>query len=113
MRSTTALTTLVTLLLAASSAFAASPTPYGTDDAGGFRNVLPAGEAGVANAFQLAQFEADGKTRPKHWDDQEPLYDGLLYASPSLTAADVPKYYKDATFGVKPEDVESTISPRP
>jgi acyl-homoserine lactone acylase PvdQ len=97
--------------LLAPAAQAATPAPYGTNDAGGFRNVLPAGEAGVDNAFQLAQFTASG-ARPKHWDDQEPLYDGLLYASPTLTEADVPKYFKDATFGVKPDDVESTISPR-
>src|SRR4051812_24305387 len=94
------------------AADAATPAPYGTNDSGGFRNVLPPGEAGVANAFQLAQFEATGAV-PPHYADQEPLYDGLLYASPKLTEADVPKYYKDATFGVKPEDVESTISPRP
>jgi acyl-homoserine lactone acylase PvdQ len=100
------------LCICAPAAFAAQPEPYGTNDAGGFRNVLPAGQAGVANAFQLAQFQATG-TRPPHWADQEPLYDGLLYASPSLTAEDVPKYFKDATFGVRPEDVESTISPRP
>jgi hypothetical protein len=97
--------------LGPASATAATPAPYGTNDAGGVRNVLPAGQAGVANAFQLAQFEATG-ARPKHWDDQEPLYDGLLYASPNLTEADVSKYFKDATFGVKPEDVESTRSPR-
>jgi acyl-homoserine lactone acylase PvdQ len=97
--------------LAAPAAHAAAPAPYGTNDAGGFRNVLPPGSAGVANVFQLAAWEASGAL-PNHWADQEPLYDGLLYASPSLTAADVPKYFKDATFGVKPEDVESTITPR-
>src|SRR4051794_1050071 len=99
------------ILAPAAHAAGPAPAPYATNDAGGFRNVLPAGEAGVSNVFQLGQFEANG-SRPKHWDDQEPLYDGLLYASPSLTEADVPKYYKDATFGVKPDDVESTISPR-
>src|SRR4051794_18303545 len=86
------------------TALGADAAPYGTNDSGGFRNVLPAGQAGTANAFQLAQFEAGG-TRPNHWDDQAPLYDGLLYASPSITPADVEKYYKDATFGVKPDDV--------
>jgi acyl-homoserine lactone acylase PvdQ len=100
------------LLLAAPAAQAATPAPYGTNDAGGFRNVLPAGQAGVDNVFQLARFEATGDM-PKHWADQEPLYDGLLYASPTLTEADVAEYFKDATFGVKPEDLESTISPRP
>jgi hypothetical protein len=37
----------------------------------------------------------------------------MLYASPTLTEADAPNYFKDATFGVKPEDVESTGHPRP
>jgi hypothetical protein len=91
----------------------AAVAPYGTNDAGGFRNVLPPGEAGVDNAFQLAQFEADGTTRPAHWDDQLPLYTGLVYASPTLTHDDVAKYYKDATFGVKPDDLASTETPRP
>jgi acyl-homoserine lactone acylase PvdQ len=102
---------LAAFSIAAGSAAAAEPAPYGTNDSGGFRNVLPAGQAGVANALQLAQFEADG-TQPPHWADQEPLYDGLLYKSPTLTEADIPSFYKDATFGVKPEDVESTISPK-
>jgi acyl-homoserine lactone acylase PvdQ len=102
----------VALAVAASAvAGAATPEPYGTNDAGGFRNVLPAGQAGVANAFELAQFQATG-TRPAHWADQEPLYDGLLYASPSMGSDDVAKYFKDATFGVKPDDIASTDKPR-
>jgi acyl-homoserine lactone acylase PvdQ len=98
-------------LVAPTTAVAATPAPYGTNDAGGFRNVLPTGEAGTDTAFDLANFTLTG-TRPDHWSDQEPLYDGLLYASPNITAADVDKYYKDATFGVKPDDVASTESPR-
>jgi acyl-homoserine lactone acylase PvdQ len=104
---------LAILLAAALGAPAhAAVEPYGTNDAGGFRNVLPPGTAGVDNAFQLAEFQATG-TRPPHWDDQLPLYNDLLYASPTLTHADIAKYFKDATFGVKEGDVESTISPRP
>src|SRR3954470_23720405 len=103
----------VALLAAlAAPAHAAAPAPYGANDAGGFRNVLPPGSAGTDNALQLARFNLDG-TRPAHWDDQLPLYTDLLYASPNLTHDDVGKYFKDATFGVKPDDVESTISPRP
>src|SRR3954451_10152780 len=113
MSATRVFLSLVTVLcLIPAAAGAAAPQPYGTNDSGGFRNVLPPGEAGVANAFQLAQFEASG-TYPAHWADQEPLYEGLMYASPTLTEGDVAKYYKDATFGVKPEDVESTTTPRP
>jgi acyl-homoserine lactone acylase PvdQ len=85
--------------------------PYGANDAGGFRNVLPAGEAGTDNAAQLAQFQSTGQ-RPPHWDDQLPLYTDLLYASPTLTHNQIASYYKDATFGVKNADVASTESPR-
>jgi acyl-homoserine lactone acylase PvdQ len=90
----------------------AQVTPYGTNDAGGFLNVLPAGEAGVDNAVQLAAYEA-AHIIPAHFDDQQPLYENLLYADPSLTDAQVPSYFKDATFGVKPGDVTSTESPEP
>ena len=97
-------------LAATGSAVAAAPSPYGTNDAGGFRNVLPPGQAGTDNAIQLGQFQAL-KQRPPHWNDQVALYDGLLGASPGLTAADIPKYFKDATFGVAPADVDRTYSP--
>src|SRR4051794_18950627 len=107
----TAATAALALALAATPAQAAVQ-PFGANDAGGFRNVLPAGEAGTDNAAQLAAFEAKGD-RPSHWDDQLPLYRDLLYASPSLTDADVPKYFKNATFGVKAGEVESTENPRP
>ncbi|HST34664.1 MAG TPA: hypothetical protein VLJ80_14215, partial [Solirubrobacteraceae bacterium] len=40
------------------SALAAAPVqPYATNDAGGFRNVLPSGENGLDNAQQLAEFQ--------------------------------------------------------
>src|SRR3954471_314092 len=104
------------LVVAAALAFAApapaAVEPYGTNDAGGFRNVLPPGEAGTDNAADLVAFTA-GDTRPAHWADQQPLYENLLYASPGLTHEQIADYYKDATFGVKPDDVESQTSPRP
>jgi acyl-homoserine lactone acylase PvdQ len=103
---------VLAVLAPPTAALAATAQPYGTNDAGGFRNVLPSGEAGGDNVLQLAQFKATG-ARPDHWSDQEPLYDGLLYASPSITAADVDKYFKDATFGVRPDDVGATETPRP
>ena len=106
------LLSLLALALALPATAPAAVEPYGANDGGGFRNVLPPGQAGTANAFQFAGFTATGE-RPEHWDDQVPLYEELLYASPTLTDADIPKYFKDATFGIKPEDVESTESPRP
>ncbi|HEU4977640.1 MAG TPA: penicillin acylase family protein [Solirubrobacteraceae bacterium] len=107
---------LATLIAAAAllapPAAQAAVQPYGTNDAGGFRNVLPPGEAGTDNAIQLAQFEATG-ARPAHWDDQQPLYENLLYASPTLTHDQIGDYFKDATFGVPDGQVASTESPEP
>src|SRR5487761_1560179 len=82
------------LIAFATSALGQSPAPYGVNDAGGFRNVLPAGEAGVDSAVDLAKFETAG-TIPPHFDDQLPLYTGLLYADPTLTDAQVDNYFKD------------------
>ncbi len=107
-----ALVLALALAALAASPAAAAVAPYGANDAGGFRNVLPPGEAGTDNVLQFAAFQATG-ARPAHWDDQQPLYENLLYGSPKLTDADIPKYFKDATFGVKPADVASTETPRP
>src|SRR5437764_2605916 len=85
--------------------------PYGSHDAGGFRNVLPPGEAGTDNAAQLLQFEAKGTT-PPHWTDQQPLYDRLIQGAEGLTNKKIGRYYKDATFGVKKNAVESTETPK-
>jgi acyl-homoserine lactone acylase PvdQ len=93
-------------------AAAASPAPYGTNDAGGFLNVLPPGEAGVDNITDLGLFEANGRI-PPHFADQQPLYENLVYADPTLTDAQVPKYFKDATFGVRPGDAGTTEHPEP
>ncbi len=99
-------------LVLASPAAAAPPAPYGTNDAGGFRNVLPPGENGLDTLGQLFAFRGPG-ILPPHFADQQPLYENLLYAAPTLTDEQVPGYYKDATFGVPAGQVESTIEPRP
>lgn len=91
---------------------ASAPQPYGTNDSGGFRNVLPPGENGLDNFQQLLEFKGTGAL-PPHAADQQPLYENLLYASPTLTEAQIPSYFKDATFGVPAGEVESTIEPRP
>ena len=89
----------------------ASPAPYGHLDAGGFHNVLPAGEAGNENSLQLAEFQGPQHTIPPHFNDQLPLYENLVYADPTLTPSQIPSYYKDATFGVKPQNVVSVEHP--
>ncbi len=100
------------LSAAASAETNPTPAPYGTNDAGGFLNVLPAGEAGVDNSVDLAKYEAFG-TIPPHYEDQLPLYENLVYADPTLTDAQVPNYFKDATFGVKPSDAGAIEHPEP
>jgi len=86
--------------------------PYGTNDYGGFHNILPPGTNGFDDAAQLAQFKADGAT-PEHSSDQLQMYSSLTQAAGSITEAEIPDFYKDATFGVPTGDVESTQSPEP
>ena len=43
--------------------------PYGTNDFGGFRDILPPGTNGFDDLAQLAAFEANG-TKPEHSSDQ-------------------------------------------
>jgi acyl-homoserine lactone acylase PvdQ len=108
------LVVIAAIVCAAAPSVAAAQAPvqpYGTNDAGGFRNVLPAGENGLDNAAQLAEFQATG-TYPPHFKDQLPLYAGLPYASPTLTHEQIGSYFKDATFGVREGDLASTESPR-
>jgi acyl-homoserine lactone acylase PvdQ len=90
----------------------AAVEPYGANDAGGFRNVLPPGENGLDNLTQLFEFKGLGKL-PPHFADQQPLYENLVYGAPGLTEAQIPNYYKDATFGVPAGEVESTVEPKP
>jgi acyl-homoserine lactone acylase PvdQ len=96
----------------APAALGSTPQPYGTNDAGGFRNVLPPGENGLDNFTQLLEFKGP-KRLPPHFADQQPLYENLLYGAPALTESQIPSYFKDATFGVPAGEVESTIEPRP
>ncbi|MEZ5076019.1 MAG: penicillin acylase family protein [Solirubrobacterales bacterium] len=99
-------------LCLAPAALAATPAPYGTNDAGGVRNVLPPGENGLATLPEIFAFRGTGAI-PPHFADQQPLYENLVYGSPGLTDDQIPTYFKDATFGVPAGEVASTIEPRP
>jgi hypothetical protein len=91
-RPTAALAIAIATLFATAPPALAAVQPYGTNDAGGFRNVLPAGEAGVDNAVEGALFEANG-TIPAHFDDQLPLYRDLVYSDPTLTDSQVGNFF--------------------
>src|SRR4051794_33697976 len=98
-------------VFAASAAAATTPGAYQQGDFKGFWNILPPGANGVDSSAEAAQFELTGK-RPANWDDQLSMYRDLIYATPGLKSEDIPKYFKDASFGVKPEDVVNTETPR-
>ena len=87
------------------------PQPYQANDGGGFRDILPPGTRGRYNALELAAFLANGTTVP-HCCDQLGMYRDLVYATPGLKAGDIPRFFKDSSFGVKPGNVDRTYSPR-
>ena len=97
------------LALVCAPAAAAQVQPYRTADPGGFRNILPSGQNGLLNPLQLAGYVASG-TQPAHAGDQLRMYGDLVYASPGLGAADVGRYFKDASFGAL--TAERTYKPR-
>jgi acyl-homoserine lactone acylase PvdQ len=97
---------------AAPAAAAPTPQPYGFNGFAGFRDVLPPGTNGLVNALDLAQYEANSSTRPAHNDDQRDMYANLVYGAPNVGEGDLSRYYKDGTFGVRPDDIASTTSPR-
>jgi acyl-homoserine lactone acylase PvdQ len=101
----------VALALLLATAATAAPEAYQQNDYKGFWNILPPGENGHDNAAQLAAFQADG-TRPPHNSDQLAMYGDLVHVAPNLKAGDIGKYFKDGSFGVKPDDIERTYSPR-
>jgi acyl-homoserine lactone acylase PvdQ len=105
-------TIAIALCLVFVPAASAATQPYGMNDAGGFRNVLPPGENGLASLAQILAFRGAG-AMPPHFADQQALYEDLVYAAPGLTDAQVPTYFKDATFGVPASEVESKIEPKP
>jgi acyl-homoserine lactone acylase PvdQ len=104
---------LVAVLALAPTPAGAAPTPqpYGTNDFGGFRDILPPGTNGRATAADIAAFQATGQ-RPRHSDDQLEAYSRLVRFVPGLTNDQIPFFFKDATFGVRAGQAERTYSPR-
>jgi acyl-homoserine lactone acylase PvdQ len=99
-------------MLALPGVAGAQVQPYGTNDFGGFRNILPPGTNGLVNAAQLGVYELT-KVRPPHNDDQLAMYSNLTTAAPDIQPSQIGNYFKDATFGVPTGDVGSSESPEP
>jgi acyl-homoserine lactone acylase PvdQ len=103
--------TAILLLPAAAHAAPPAPAPYRDGDPGGFRNILPPGSNGRANLVEIGAFLGAG-SRPVNNDDQLRLYENLVHAVPGIQPADLDRYFKDASFGAKPDEVVRTYSPR-
>ena len=101
---------LIAIAAPAPAAAAPTPQPYGTNDAGGIRNILPPGSRGLSNAVELGAFLATG-VRPEHSSDQLPLYRDLITAPRPFDQSTLDSHYKDAGFGVQGA-VDRTYSPR-
>jgi acyl-homoserine lactone acylase PvdQ len=104
----------IAILALAAPAEAAPPTPgsyqQGDYSAGNAWNIVPPGQNGFESAADAATFLLNG-TRPPHQYDQNDMYANLVYAVPGLQESQIPDYYKDASFGTKPADVERTEHP--
>jgi len=86
------------------------------DDARGFLNVLPPGQTATLSAEGFAQAsEADGAGDetgfPPFFADQRIMYNDLVFNSPGLSDDQLLDYFKDASFGVEPDDVGRTYQP--
>jgi acyl-homoserine lactone acylase PvdQ len=79
-------------------------------DAGGFRNVLAVGQGGTATTADVLASTTLGQV-PASFTNQLPEYRDLLYAAPGLTDADLPKFFKDASFGEPADGLVETPKP--
>jgi acyl-homoserine lactone acylase PvdQ len=105
-------TLVLACLLASVSVVVAQPTvgryrEFG--DATGFLNILPPGADGSLDGAEAIQ--AVGGTYPPHVVDQLGMYGDLVYATPGLTEAQILDFYKDASFGVREDDIGRTYAP--
>jgi acyl-homoserine lactone acylase PvdQ len=109
-KGTLALTAALACALLLAAPATAQVQPYGANDYGGFRNILPPGQGQNVNVTEAAAFLGAG-TLPEHFDNQREMYGDLVFATPGLSAAAIDDYFKDGSFGVKPADVGRTYQP--
>ncbi|MFN8035645.1 MAG: penicillin acylase family protein [Acidimicrobiia bacterium] len=85
-------------------------------DPGGFVNIIPPGQRGFLSPADLTQVNQaveanDPNGFPPHYADQRAMYQALVFDSEGLTNAQLSKYYKDASFGVKTNDIDRVYHP--
>ncbi|HEX9890586.1 MAG TPA: penicillin acylase family protein [Actinomycetota bacterium] len=105
----------------------APPAPGQQAVAGGYRegdrsivarNILPPGQGRYMNSVELIQAEAAQNgapppvgAMPAELSDQHDMYDRMVQGAPSIKGSELSTYFKDASFGVEPQDVARTYSP--
>ncbi|WP_151479535.1 penicillin acylase family protein [Streptomyces albicerus] len=73
-------------------------------------DILPAGQNGNATLAEILLNQAFG-SQPAHADDQLAPYNNLASGHSGLTDAKINDFFKDASFGVPADQVESTVKP--
>jgi len=92
---------------------AAGVAPYAANNYSGlWYGIMPPGANGLVNPVQLGAYELNHANKPPHSDDQSAMYSNLVYGAPTLTDAQIPQYFTDATFGVKRGSVDSARTVR-
>ena len=108
MKALVAVLVLLSLTTAAMGQAQGPVQPYGArDGAITALNVLPPGQG----RYQNGPEQATGQQSP-HNSDQIELYEKMVQGAPDITASALGEYFKDATFGVKTDDIEREYSPR-
>ncbi|OLR93398.1 penicillin acylase [Actinokineospora bangkokensis] len=74
-------------------------------------DIVPPGQNGSATLTDILAHKAFG-VRPKHFDDQIGKYDALAQGARGLTTDTINSFFNDSSFGVAPDQVESTVKPR-
>ena len=72
------------------------------NDFGGFRNIVPPAQGADANLAQIGAFQANGSI-----PHTPATVDGVDVRGPGLQASQIPNFYKDASFGAKPANVDA------
>jgi acyl-homoserine lactone acylase PvdQ len=114
-----ALATLTALAIATAGLAAAAPAVVAAPQAaaaadyclGQCGDILPPGENGNATLADILAHKVFG-TRPAHASDQLGKYDSLAAGYGALTTDKIGQFFNDSSFGVPPDQVESTTKPR-
>ncbi|MCF1647128.1 penicillin acylase family protein [Streptomyces indiaensis] len=96
---------------AAAETATTQPTAVANDHCGNrCSDILPPGQNGNATLGQILLNQAFG-TQPEHAEDQLGPYANLAKGYPGLTNDKINTFFNDASFGVPPDQVASSLEP--